>query len=109
VYDLQEVSEILFSRGRLNVPQAAVFLNMHPATLHVYLKEGYILGLPIGRRIFILKEELLRYNREGKRDKATNKDPEQTSPASSTVSVPQDLEIADTSTSTTNGDYYYDD
>ncbi|MEB3026022.1 hypothetical protein, partial [Parvimonas sp. M13] len=50
------------------VPDAAALLDMHPYTLREYLSKGYIESILIGKRPWITKHEIERYQKHGKRD-----------------------------------------
>jgi hypothetical protein len=57
----------LDSLGRVSVPNAAVLLGMHPYTLRNYISLGYVETLVIGKRPWIMRDEIVRYLAHGKR------------------------------------------
>jgi excisionase family DNA binding protein len=53
--------------GRCSIPNACVLMQLHHHTLRKYVEEGAIKALMIGKRPWIEKDEIDRYQREGKR------------------------------------------
>lgn len=58
----------LQSDGRVNPKDAAVLLGLHYHTVREYIRLGFLDAIYIGKRPWILPEELERYKRFGKRD-----------------------------------------
>ena len=54
--------------GRVNPKDAATLLGLHYHTVREYIRLGFLDALYIGKRPWILPEELERYKRFGKRD-----------------------------------------
>lgn len=57
----------LQSLGRCNVPNAAVLMDLHHHTLRRYIDQGFIEAFWIGKRPWLMAEEIERYNTMGKR------------------------------------------
>lgn len=55
----------LDQRGRCSLAAAAKLLHVHPQTIVHHAKQGTIRTVKIGQRLFVLKEELERYQVEG--------------------------------------------
>jgi glutaredoxin len=53
--------------GRASIPHAALLMHMHQYTLREYVDKGFVSVLVIGRRNWVTREEIDRYNQEGKR------------------------------------------
>lgn len=52
--------------GRVTVPNAAAIMELHPYTVRDYIAKGWLAYVMIGKRPWITKEELARYQNEGK-------------------------------------------
>jgi hypothetical protein len=52
--------------GRTTIPYAAAFIGVHRYTLREYIDRGYLLPIYVGKRPWLTREELIRFEREGK-------------------------------------------
>jgi hypothetical protein len=53
--------------GRVSVPNAAVLMEIHPYTLREYIQKGFVEAFWIGKRPWIMGDEIERYRTHGKR------------------------------------------
>ena len=65
---LGRIAEVFAQRGYASVPNTAKALDIHPQTLHAYIKAGWVRTICVGKRLCITFDEFKRYKEEGNWD-----------------------------------------
>lgn len=61
-----DAQKMLTQLGRVDVLRAADLLDLHPYTIRDYINRGFIRYIMVGKRPWILPDEIERFQREGK-------------------------------------------
>lgn len=62
------VVEEVATRRWCTIPQAAAILKIHPQTVRLYVKKGWLMTFQMGARPVIGLDELARFQRQGNRE-----------------------------------------